>query len=197
MDILKEVGSTASAQGSTALSEILGRRIDLAVPVLDIISPNDLKQRIATEKPIIVMQTQILSGLAGQKLFVILEEKSAYRLVDIFYKLNDDIKKGSLFTEMSMSLIKEIGNIIIFAYVGAIAYFLKRVIVPSLPVLINAPLSEVMRLLSPDYGEEGVMLIQSVFEEPKENITGNFWLVLTAGAAEEIKDACKKILNEL
>lgn len=197
MDILKEIGTTAAAYGSTALSEILGRKITLSVPSIDIISCLNIEQRLSFEGIVVSLQSQILSGIEGRVIFL-LGEKNVYKLIDLYYKPTEDIKKGSIFTEMGISLIKEIGGVIISAYVSALGHFLGRLLIPSLPVLINAPLQDIIRIISTTCTErEYIMLIESIFEEVKEGIRGNFWLALTPQAVEEIQNVCRKILKDL
>lgn len=198
MDILREVGSTAAAHGSTALSEMLGRKISLSVPSVKIIPSQEITKTLNIEGIAITIQTKILEGLKGESLYIVLEEKNAYKLVDICYRMEESLKKVSLFTEMAMSVLKEIGNVVSAAYIGALAYFLKKLIIPSLPLLINAPFQEVAKSIAQAYSnKEGVLVVESTFEETKEKIKGNFWLILTPGAAEEIKESCKKILENI
>jgi chemotaxis protein CheC len=197
LDILKEVSTTAAAHGSIALSEILGRKINLFVPSIDIIPCKDIEKRISLENTVISLQSQILSGINGKIIFV-LPEKYAYRLIDIYYQPKEELKKWGLFTEIGMSVIKEIGSVIISAYITALGFFLKKLIIPSLPVLINAPLVEVMKFATISYSNENyVLMIESKFEESQKDIQGNFWLVLTPQAVEEIKRACTQILKDL
>ena len=197
MDILKEVGTTAAAHGSTALSEILNRRITLSAPQVQIIPSSHVLETIKIESLTIALQSHILSGLKG-KIIYILEEKSAFKLIDIYQNFTSMPKERSIFTEMSMSLIKEIGNVVISSYAGALGFFLKKVIIPSLPVLINAPFEEIAKILSGSYNSDDyVLIIESLFQEPQENIKGNFWLILTREAADEIKNACEKILKDI
>jgi len=196
LDILKEVGTTAAAYGSIALSELLGKKITLSAPSIDIISCSNIEQKLAFEGIVISLQSQILSGIEGRIIFL-LGEKDVYKLVDLYYKPIDEIRKGSVFTEMGISLIKEIGGVVISAYVSALGYFLKRLIIPSLPVFVNAPLKDIIRIISTTYEEEYIMLIESIFEEAKEGIKGNFWLALTPQTVEDIQNACQKILENL
>ena len=80
MDILKEVGNTAAAHGSTALSKMIGKTISLSVPSVDIISVQDIKEKMKMniEGSTIALQTQIISGMHGKIMFV-LDEKDAFR----------------------------------------------------------------------------------------------------------------------
>ncbi len=197
MDILKEVGTTAAAHGSIALSGILGRKITLHLPSLDILPYNQISKIVHIEGMVLIMQTQILSGLTGKIIFL-LEEQSAFKLVDICYKFKDELKRGGLFTEIGMSVIKEIGNIIISSYISSLSFFIRKLIIPSFPILINAPFTEVMNMLALGYDKEKyILVVEAIFEEEKSKIKGNFWLVLTPQAAEEIKKACKKILESI
>ncbi len=198
MDILKEVGTTAAAHGSIALSEILGRKIILKLPSVSILPQKTAHDDIPIQGMVLTMQVQILSGLQGKIVFM-LEEQSAFKLIDMCYKTkNSDDKKTGLFTEMGMSVIKEIGNIIISSYINSLSFFIKKPIIPSFPILINAPFKEVISNLMPGYKDENyILVVEAVFEEEENKIKGNFWLILTPGAAEEIKKACKDMLKNI
>ncbi len=196
MDILKEVGNTAAAHGSIALSEILGKKIKLYLPVADIIPCKNIEKPIPQEGMSMTLQTQLLSGLEGKIVFV-LEERQAYKLIDICYT-GEGVKKTGVFTEMGMSLIKEVGNVVIASYISALGFFLKKLIVPSLPMLINAPFQEIIKLVVAGYGEQDyILVVESVFEESESKIRGTFWLLLTPDSVKEIKEACKKLLEQV
>ena len=66
MDILKEMGNTAAAHGSTALSEMLGRKINLYAPSVRIVHPSELAETIKIEGTAIVLRTQLLSGIKNE-----------------------------------------------------------------------------------------------------------------------------------
>ena len=197
MDILKEVGTTAAAHGSIALSEILGRKISLRLPSLNILPRERITKEMHIEGMVLTLQMQILSGLEGKIVFL-LEEKSAFRLIDMCYKSREGSKKAGLFTEMGMSVIKEVGNIIISSYISSLNFFIKKLIIPSFPMLINAPFAEIMNALTLGYEKEDyILVVEAIFEEEKESIRGNFWLVLTPNAAEEIRRICKEMLESI
>jgi chemotaxis protein CheY-P-specific phosphatase CheC len=96
-----------------------------------------------------------------------------------------------------MSLIKEIGSIVIAAYVSALSIMFKRLILPPPPTLISGAIEEILSIIISAYRDEDYALfIESVFEEPEEKIKGSFYLVLTPDAASDIKQICKKMLEE-
>lgn len=134
--------------------------------------------------------------MKGEIVFL-LDEKNAFKLIDLSYKLKVEDKKISALTEVGMSLIKEIGSIVICAYVCALSMILNRLILPPPPTLISGAIEEILRTILSGYQNEGyAVLIEAVFEESKEKIKGGFYLVLTPEAASDIKETCKKILEK-
>lgn len=196
MDILREVGSISAGQGSIALSEILGKKIGLKMPSLDLIPSTEIFSRISSGQPVISVSCNILSGLKGTVLFL-LEEKSAFGLVDACYKINPDDKKSGTLTEMGLSLIKEVGNVVISSYLGALSIMLKKLVIPSIPTLVSGPVQQILGMVINPKVEEYVMLIEAVFEEPDAKIVGSFYLALNPESVKYIQEACKKLLEAL
>ncbi|MCD6228477.1 MAG: chemotaxis protein CheC [Candidatus Omnitrophica bacterium] len=194
MDVLKEVATIAAAHGSNALSEILKRTIKLNLPLVTTVTPDNLEKEIDSDEIVLSVQSRILSGIEG-KVLLVLEEKSAFRLINICYKGEDKVSSGFL-TEVGLSVVKEIGNVVIGSYVGALSMFLKLLIVPSIPTLISGPLYEIVSsALSLE--KEHILMIEAVFEESEEKIKGKMYFVLTQRGREIINQACDKILESL
>jgi len=197
MDILREVGSIAAGHGSIALSEILGTKIDVEMPSLDIVPISQISQKIPANNVVISVACNILSGIKGEIVFV-LEEKSAFKLVDLCYRVHPDDKKGSIFTEMGLSVIKEVGNVIISSYVGALSMILKTIVIPSIPTLVSGSIQQSLNMVVAPYSKEAsVLFAEAVFVEPNARINGSFYLILTDEAMLYIQQACKKLLESL
>ena len=53
-------------------------------------------------------------------------------------------------------------------------------------------------MLTTDCKQENyILLIETIFAEEKEKISGTFWLILTPQSAQEIKRTGKKILESI
>lgn len=197
LDILREVGSIAAAHGSIALSEILGRKINLTMPSLDFVSLGGTSTKIDLERSGIAVIVRGLTGLKGQSAFV-LDEKNAFKLIDLSYRIGQDDKKMGILTEVGISTLKEIGNIVISAYLNAVGMILKRVILSLPPTLISGTLDEIFNIiLSASESGDFAFLIEAIFEEPQDKIRGGFYLVLTPEAACDIRETCKRMLANL
>lgn len=197
LDILKEVGSIAAAHGSIALSEMLGKKIHLAIPSVDIISCGSIAEKMDSEKMGIAIVSRLPTGLKGEAVFL-LDEKNAFKLVDMSYRIGKEDKKSGVFTEMGISSIKEIGTIVIGSYLSAISIMLKRIVLSLPPTLVSGTVGEILNIiLSASGSRDYAVFIEALFKEPEEGIKGSFYLVLTPKAASDILRACKKILHEL
>lgn len=192
MNMLREVSSTAAAHGSNALSEMLNKKIILRLPVVDTIK-QDSSMEVSNEV-VISLQTRILTGLEG-KLLLIFEEKSAFRLVTLCYQ-NNKASSGVL-TEVGLSVLKEIGNVVVSSYAGALSVFLKKVVVPSTPTLISGPLSEIIDSALSGKGQDYTVIIDTFFSVVEEEIKGRMELILTQRAMQNIRDACKDMLGSV
>lgn len=197
MDILREVGSIAAAHGSIALSEILNRRIDLVIPSVDMITCDQVPERIEKCKSAIAIIFRLLTGLKGEAVFI-LDEKNAFKLISLSYKVKSEENKMEILTEVGISALKEIGNIVTGSYLNAIGLMLKKVILTFPPALISGTMEEVLGMIISSSGSNDyVLLIEAVFKEATENISGSFYLILSQKSAADIHQSCLKMLEEL
>jgi chemotaxis protein CheC len=195
MDILREMGTISAGQGSIALSEIIGRKINLKVPALTFVSSTDILNRFSENQIVVSILGNLLTGLEGKILFL-LDEKSAYKLIDMCYGRKPEENQCGVFTEMGMSLMKEVGNVVISSFVGALSILLKSLIIPSIPTLVNGPIKQILNMILAS-DNEYVLFIETTFEEPQQKITGCFYLVLTPQTVKFIQTACKKMLENI
>ncbi len=197
LDILREVGSIAAAHGSIALSEILGKRINLLMPSVDIISSSGIPGKMNVENVGMAVISRMVTGLTGQAVFM-MDERNAYKLIELSNNIRKEDKQSYVITEVGISSIKEIGNIVTSAYLNALSIMFKRAILALPPVLISGTIDEILNIIISSSGaDECALLIEAAFEEPQEKIKGGFYLVLIQEAVVAIQEACKQMLFEL
>jgi chemotaxis protein CheC len=197
MDILREVGSISAGQGSVALSEMLGKKINIRLPSLEILPGGMVLNKMLLDQIVISVSCDILTGIKGNILFL-MDEKSAFKLIDICYNLPEEDKKSGRQTEMGLSLIKEVGNVVISSYLGALSMMLRIITIPSIPTMISGPAQQILNMLfNPINKNDYVLLIEAVFEEQEHKLNGSFYLALTPESVKIIQDGCKKLLESL
>jgi chemotaxis protein CheC len=196
LSILKEVGNIAGGHSAAALSTLLGRKIVLTVPATDIIACQKVPSDLKFHKNGIGVFSKILVGLRGEVAFV-LDEENVFKLIDLSYNLKDKQKRPGVMTEMGLSLVKEIGNVVIASYLNALSLVLKRVIIPPIPTLVSGSIAEVLNIiLNPYAGEEHSYLIETFFSDTGGNIKGSFYLVLTPDTAKDVSAIWRSQLSD-
>jgi chemotaxis protein CheY-P-specific phosphatase CheC len=86
MDVIREIGNIGAGNAATALSGILGRRVDMSVPEVKIIPLSYVPQILGEpEDPVVGGMVSMSGGLTGQILLV-LGIREAYILASIMWR---------------------------------------------------------------------------------------------------------------
>jgi len=193
MDMLREISSIASAHGSRALSEMLGKRIDLTMPNMETLDAHKIKENKDGDV-VVSVQAKILSGIVGSILLVY-DEASAFELVTMCCPTEG--QNQGLLTEMGFSALKEVGNVIMGAFAGALSIIMREPVIPSIPTLSNGPLADVITYQAAMYApKEVVMMVEACFEEAEHKVHGSLYFIIPATTRHAIQEACKKMLKE-
>ncbi|MFH1777109.1 MAG: chemotaxis protein CheC [Candidatus Omnitrophota bacterium] len=194
LDILKEVGNICSGNASIALAQILGRKIELEIPSHKILSLNTLSKELEEPNKVIVgVHMQILGAISGD-ILLIFPEKSAFALVDLLAQNNRNGNNVGGIAELGVSTLKEIGNIIISAYLGALGTITKMVILHSTPNLACGTVETIFSLAFSKiqkYGGE-IILIETYFNEEEHRVNGNFYITFDSESIKKVLAATPK-----
>jgi chemotaxis protein CheC len=197
-DILAEIGNMCVGNATTALAQILGKRIELELPNVSVINVDKLHVylRVEPEEPILGIHMQILGGAKGNAL-MIFPRKDAFKLVDVLMgPFQQDI--GNL-TEIGISALKEVGNIVVSSYLSALSAFTGISSFPSTVTLSSGATKSLMNLafvgLKPEECVETI-LVEAVFKESKRNLEGNFFIVFDASSIHMILKKAKSMIKE-
>jgi chemotaxis protein CheC len=136
LDALRELSNIASGTAATALSQLLGREVELNVPLVQSLR---LGQAItacgAPEEPVTGVTMPVEGDLDGLVLMLIPSNHA-----DTLCRLLG-VAAGS---EMGDSALREIGNILGTSYLGALAAITGLLLLPGLPHLGQSALRRVV-----------------------------------------------------
>ena len=193
-DIIKEVGSICACNSTLAFSQMIDRSILLESPQLDTVKFGDIEQFVSASSTIVVgVHAQILSGIVGQ-VSLLFKEKSAYEFVSLF-SMKPRQSTGFM-TEMGVSTIKELGNVVVSAYTGAMSLLLGVSVFPSIPVLSSGPVSEVIKFgFSSLKSHEQVYVHTMTFKDNTRKINGSFFLLLEPNTVRQISQTMRQQLR--
>ena len=195
-DIIIEVGSICACNSTHAFSQMIDRSIDLESPTLDIVKFKEIEGLLKRSENIVIgVHCRILTGIFGQ-VSLLFREKSAYEFVSIFAAKGKH--STGFLTELGVSTIKEIGNVVVSAYAGAMSLLIEASVIPSIPVLSSGPLKEVLRLGMLHFNENDTIYVHTMtFRDEERKINGSFFLVLEPTTVKQISEAMRKQLKNI
>ena len=133
LDALREVANIGAGHAATALSQMTGQTIMIAVPTINIAPLEMVPSSIGgPEEPVAAVMMNMLGDLTGRTLLVF-PKPTAIRLAELLLR-RPHAGNGEL-SELEQSAIKEAGNILSGAYMNALSEFMGLMLLPSPPEL--------------------------------------------------------------
>ena len=133
LDALREVANIGAGHAATALSQMTGQTIMIAVPTISITPLEQVPPAVAApDEPVAAVLMNMLGDLTGRTLLVF-PKSTAIRLAELL--LRRPHAGGGVLNELEQSAIKEAGNILSGAYMNALSDFMGLMLLPSPPSL--------------------------------------------------------------
>ncbi len=149
-DALKELGSIGTGSAATALSTMLGKRISMELPEVKLVEFNRAIYDLGgPEKIVAAVLTEFSGEMNGIMLF--LQNKEFINVV-LQSLMGKQINALSELTELELSALTEIGNIIISSYVNALANLVGMSVNLSVPTTTVNMLGGIMNVPIVMYG---------------------------------------------
>jgi len=128
LDALRELGNIGVGMAATSLSQMLGKVIEMSVPVVKVVKVQELHNVIDVDKIVAGVVTgldDVDDGQAGF-LYINFPEQSSLKLAEALLGDTSD-------EEMVDSTLMEIGNILSSAFCDATAEMLNKILIPTPP----------------------------------------------------------------
>jgi len=186
LDAFREIGTIGAGNGATALSQLMNRKIGMTVPAIKILPFSKVPEEVGgPEIPVTGIITTV-EGPAPCNILFLFPINSARFLVDKLLG-SDDIVNENI-SDMGKSALSELVNIVTGAYLNSLASFTKLQFTPSVPALAIDMAGAILDTVLAQIGIAGdhALLLQTVFTETEENVTGHFFLLPEAGSLEKI-----------
>lgn len=161
-DVLKELGNIGAGNATTALAQMMQCKVDMSVPQVKLLEFKELGEMMGGEE---LIMAGIYLGIEGDitgSIMFLLEKQAARHLVA---KLMGMEVKGEEFSEMELSALKEVGNIITGAYLNSLSTLTNLTIYPSVPDLTVDMAGAILSVPAIEFGAIGdkILLIQTQF----------------------------------
>ena len=179
-DVLKEIGNIGAGNVTTALATMLSIKVDMSVPNVALLPFDRISEFIGSEEQTVVgILLEIQGDIDGMMMFLF-DMKSAHHLVNslMMRDIHENEDLTGEFSEMDMSALNEIGNIVSGSYLSALSGLTGMKMVSSVPALSIDMLGALLSVPAIEFGKYGdkLLMIQSQFGED-DFVTGYFLLI--------------------
>lgn len=181
LDALREVFNIGSGNAATSLSWLLNKKVDMGVPNIEIIQLQDILES-DLDREVIAVLVKVIGEAPGSILYVF-DKNVAVEIAEILIGDHD------VFSEMGISTMAEIGNIIASSYMNAIVSFTGLKMIPSVPAVTYDMFNAILPSIFIESGQydENILDIETLFKgDNGSNVIGNFYYIPEPGSLENI-----------
>lgn len=175
-DVLKEIGNIGAGNAMTALSQMLQCKVDMKVPQVRLLEFSEVGALMGGEEQIMAAVLLGVEGdITGYMMFMVEEEGARHLIGKITGGM---LPEGEEFSEMGLSAMQEVGNIITGAYLNSLSSMTNLRVVPSPPALTIDMAGAILSVPAIQFGIYGdkILLIQSQFYDDL-HLDGYFILI--------------------
>jgi chemotaxis protein CheC len=177
LDVLREIGNIGAGNAATALAKMLNKKIGMDVPKVKILEFKNVNEILGGEEILVIgILLRVNGDLNGDMMFI-LEYKAARVLVNILMgNAPDDF---SDFSEIELSALREIGNILAGSYLSALSQLTNLMFMPSVPDMAIDMAGAILSVPAIQFGKVGdtVLYIETEFSEGTSKVVGDFFLI--------------------
>ena len=137
LDALNKVCSIGMTHAAQALSQLMGKGVSIEVPRL-----------------------QILGNVRGN-ILILLQQENAHRILALL--LGRHTAAGLPLSELEISTLMEVGNILASACLNAFGTTLKMPLLPSVPTLVKGEAGGVLARVLEHQEGEAIVMIDTIF----------------------------------
>lgn len=186
LDAIREIGNIGAGIAATALSSILTDRINMSVPDLQLIDIQKISNVLGGPETEVAGILVCMTGDVEGMLLFLLEKEFTHLLINVL--LNENINSFDEMTEMGLSALTEIGNILAGAYISAISSLTNLNIMLEPPHIADDMVGAILSYPAARFGMMGdkLLLIEEDFFSSNETIKSHLLIMPEANSLDII-----------
>lgn len=180
-DVLREIGNIGAGNATTALSQMINAKISMNVPKVELLEFKEISDIVGGAERIVVGILFTLGGDIDGMMMFMMDKMASMNLVNI---LLDNLESASAtekdeFSEMELSALNEIGNIISGAYLSSLSSLTNLTITSSIPHMAIDMAGAILSVPAIEFGKVGdkALLIETEFGDKGNFVNGYFILI--------------------
>nr|WP_157334860.1 chemotaxis protein CheC [Paenibacillus lutrae] len=174
---MKEIGNIGAGHAATALSTLLDKPVDMLVPKVVVLPFEEIPDIVGGAEEVVLAIFLRVVGEAPGNMFFILNLESARNMLSKLIGM--DLSDNGDYSELELSALNEIGNILAGSYLSSLADFTRLTMYPTVPALAIDMAGAILSYGLLQFGEMGdqALLIDTKFLEGSEEVQGHFFLI--------------------
>lgn len=196
VDALREICNIGMGNTATALSQMIGKQIDLSIPEVQVSRLSDFPDLLGhSEKTVAAIHTRVWGDIQGNIMFVF-PWQSVRELISMV--AGSEPEEEFQLSEMQLSALREIGNILGSSYLGALERLLEKSLLPSVPSVALDMAGAIMETFLVQLGEDAdsAIIIRTTFSGDGESIKGHFFLIPDPASLKMMLQAARVLADE-
>ena len=171
LDVLREIGNIGAGNAATALATILDEKVEISLPKVRITDFDTAVNALGGAETMTVGVLVNFDGEAHGMIMFLLNMDDAKAIMSILIQEDEESNDGQL-SELKLSAIKEIGNILGSSYINSISTMTGLRIHISIPYIAIDMAGALMSVPIIEFGSVGdkVMFIEECVSQPKKTI---------------------------
>lgn len=185
IDVLREIGNIGAGNAATSLGVLIDETVSITLPVVRIEDYDTVVNALGGAEKMVVSVLINFEGDANGMIMFLLDMDDAQNITEILVGKEENPEPG--LSEMKISAIKEIGNILGSAYLGSIAALTNMKIEISIPYVAVDMAGSILSTPVIQFGavDDKVMFIEESFKTDNREMKSN---VILFAEIETIKD---------
>ncbi|MGL5648679.1 MAG: chemotaxis protein CheC [Clostridium sp.] len=182
VDTLRELSNIGAGNAATSLSVFLGCRIDINVPLINTIKLSDICS-LNKGRDVYGIIVKVTGEILGN-ILIVFEKRLAESTIE---KLTGEM--GEELTEVGISVLSELGNVISTGYMNSIAETVGIKINSSVPGVFYNKLNILLKsaILEIRQEKEYILLIKTIFKRDEKGEVGvDFYYIPMLESLEKI-----------
>ncbi len=162
-DLLKELGNIGAGNATSALSQMMGMKLDMDIPDVRLLEFKDVGSAMGGADQVMVGIYLLAEGDINGSMMFMLGTKSARNLVNVLMGTPDNTSEE--LTEIELSALKEVGNIITGAYLNSLSMLTGLSMLPSVPSIAVDMMGAILSVPAIAFGIEAdeILLVDTQF----------------------------------
>ncbi|KAB3531360.1 chemotaxis protein CheC [Alkaliphilus serpentinus] len=188
LDVLREIGNIGSGNAASALAKMINKRIDMAVPIVQILPFEGVAAILGGEEMVVAGIYFLVEGDISGNIMFLLDIASSKVLTNMLMGREDMSEE---FDEMDRSALQEVGNILCGSYLNSLSALTGLNLKLSVPSLCIDMAGAILSVPAIQFSQtsDKVVLIETLLSEGSYKVKGNFFLIPDSNSFDKLLES--------